>query len=345
MRLPPGQERLGEYGVSSFFVATDGTILPQETFTTKWKFIGLQVPNFVMVSMPNSSDTVSSAPKSIPSIIRQRLRDFQGIDKVDDETRCNLMNFSYYLTVGDLDEAYRSVETIKSCSIWENMARMCVKTRRLDVAQICISNLSSSKGASARIASSLFANQDIEAASDTQTAADSEQMKLAMIAIDLEMYDEAEQLLTDCGRFDVIVKMYQALGQWQKAIEVAEQHDRVNLRAAYYQYAEYLKESGNIEAAVPMYEKSGSALQTAQMLYQHQRFQLLRSQADVTCFRQPQCKYGHTVRLIQLSLLSLLLSRRLIRNLSSGTHSIWNPTRTSMLRNTPSLTIALHPIY
>lgn len=59
------------------------------------------------------------------------------------------MKFSYHLTIGNMDEAFRSVKNINSMSIWENMARMCVKTKRLDVAAACLGNMGSSRGAMA----------------------------------------------------------------------------------------------------------------------------------------------------------------------------------------------------
>lgn len=59
------------------------------------------------------------------------------------------MNFSFYLTTGNLDEAYKSVKAIEDPLIWENMAQMCVKTRRLDVAEICIGNMRFGRGAKA----------------------------------------------------------------------------------------------------------------------------------------------------------------------------------------------------
>jgi len=46
-----------------------------------------------------------------------------------------LLDFSFNLTLGRLDEAYRVVKAINSSTIWENMAQMCVKTKRLDVAE------------------------------------------------------------------------------------------------------------------------------------------------------------------------------------------------------------------
>ena len=38
---------------------------------------------------------------------------------------------------------------ICSESVWENMAKMCVKTRRLDVASVCLGNMSHARGAKA----------------------------------------------------------------------------------------------------------------------------------------------------------------------------------------------------
>ena len=52
-------------------------------------------------------------------------------------------------TAGKLDEAYRAVKTIGSVSIWENMAQMCVKTKRLDVAEVCLGNMGHARGAAA----------------------------------------------------------------------------------------------------------------------------------------------------------------------------------------------------
>ena len=37
-----------------------------------------------------------------------------------------------------MDAAYRAVKAINSPGIWENMLHMCVKTKRLDVAEVCL---------------------------------------------------------------------------------------------------------------------------------------------------------------------------------------------------------------
>ena len=41
------------------------------------------------------------------------IRDFVGMTKVDTNTTEALLNFSYYLTIGDMDEAFKAIKLIK----------------------------------------------------------------------------------------------------------------------------------------------------------------------------------------------------------------------------------------
>lgn len=41
------------------------------------------------------------------------MRDFIGMTKADNSTTDALLNFSYYLTIGDMDEAFKSIKLIK----------------------------------------------------------------------------------------------------------------------------------------------------------------------------------------------------------------------------------------
>lgn len=64
------------------------------------------------------------------------------------------------------------------------------------------------------------------------------------------LQEEAEQLYKKCRRYDLLNKLYQASGQWQKAIEVAELHNRVHLRTTYYNYAKHLEASSDCSLAL-----------------------------------------------------------------------------------------------
>lgn len=101
-------------------------------------------------------------------ILRRPMKDFLGLENVDDTTKKAIMNFSFYLTVGNMDEAYNSVRNIKNNTVWQNMAQMCVKTKRLDVAQVCLGNMRFARGA--RVVRETEKERELEA-------------KLAMVAI------------------------------------------------------------------------------------------------------------------------------------------------------------------
>ncbi|OXB59286.1 hypothetical protein ASZ78_007807 [Callipepla squamata] len=130
---------------------------------------------------------------------------------------------------------------LDSEAVWENMARMCVKTQRLDVAKICLGNMGHARGAKALR----------EAEQEPELEA-----RVAVLAVQLGMLEDAERLYKACKRYDLLNKFYQATNQWQKAIETAEAHDRVHLRTTYYNYAKHLEAVGEHGLALSHYEKS-----------------------------------------------------------------------------------------
>ena len=52
----------------------------------------------------------------------------------DEKTVRALLDFSFYMAVGNMDEAFRAVKAIRNNAVWENMAHLCIKNKRLDVA-------------------------------------------------------------------------------------------------------------------------------------------------------------------------------------------------------------------
>ena len=60
-----------------------------------------------------------------------------------------MSDYSFHSTIGDMDAAFKSIKLIKSEAVWENMAKMCVKSRRLDVAAVCLGNMKHVRGARA----------------------------------------------------------------------------------------------------------------------------------------------------------------------------------------------------
>ena len=79
----------------------------------------------------------SSASHGV-AVKRNVMSDFVGLEESDKATRDAVIKFSFYLSIGNMEEAFKSIKTIKNQHVWGNLARMCVKSQRLDVAAICL---------------------------------------------------------------------------------------------------------------------------------------------------------------------------------------------------------------
>jgi intraflagellar transport protein 140 len=182
------------------------------------------------------------------------LRDYVGLENSEPKVLKALRDFSYHIAAGNTDEAYRCVEGIRSKNIWENLAKMCVKTQRIDVAEKCLGQMKHLRAASAlREARSLEPDA-----------------QLAVVATHLDLLEEAAELYTKCGRYDKLNLLYQSAGQWEKAIEVAQKHDRIHLHVTYFNYAKHLEGVGDIRGSMRHYELADAAqAEIPRVLNQH----------------------------------------------------------------------------
>lgn len=158
--------------------------------------LGVQVPFFYFMgrkSGEEEEEEETNADANPMIILRKPMKDFVGLETVPEETKNAIINFSFFLTVGNMDEAYNSVRSIKNNTVWQNMAQMCVKTQRLDVAKVCLGNMRFARGA--RAAREAEKEREPEA-------------RIAMVAIQLNMIDEAKELYTKCKRYDLLCKLH-----------------------------------------------------------------------------------------------------------------------------------------
>ena len=77
-----------------------------------------------------------------------------------------------------------------------------------------------------------------------------------MVAIQLGMLDEAKKLYEHCKRYDLLNKMLQAESEWDQSIDIAEKHDRINLKTTYYNRAKMHEVSKDYDKAIEYYEKA-----------------------------------------------------------------------------------------
>nr|CAD7263177.1 unnamed protein product [Timema shepardi] len=231
-----GQE--GEVVLVTFFTCPEVGLIVQDVQSlpeNHHKLLGVCTPHYLLLSKPSSQ-----LPK-VGLVKRMAMRDFEGLESCDKATREAVLNFSYNMTTGNMDEAFRAIKTIRSEVVWESLAKMCVKTKRLDVASVCLGHMKHARGAMALR----------QAAHEPELEA-----RVAMLAVHLGLMDEAERLYEQCGRYDHLNALYQAAGEWDKAMRVAEEHDRIHLRATCHNYASYLEGKGDTAGAARMYERA-----------------------------------------------------------------------------------------
>eukprot|EP00667_Euglena_gracilis_P000441 EG_transcript_441 len=242
--------------VATLFVSRDKGVVLQDSFPLERShtaLVGMSVPNmFFYARFP-----VAAAEGRETHIQVKAMPNFERIDCSDPKVKTALVNFSYHLTMGNMDEAYKAVKTIKDENVWHNMAAMCVKTKRLDVAELCLGNMQDAKAARAlRLARS---EPELEA-------------QVAMLAVQLNMLDEAEQLYKQCKRYDLLNVLYMASGKWDLALQTAEKNDRIHLRAIHYTYARYFESIGDVDNAIAQYEASRNhRYEVPRMLWDNQQ--------------------------------------------------------------------------
>jgi intraflagellar transport protein 140 len=122
------------------------------------------------------------------------------------------------------------------------MAKMCVKSHRIDVAKVCLGNMGNVKGIR-------LLREETEKGADSDT-------QVALIAINLGMFEEAEKLFMNAKRYDLLNKFYQNMDDWPKALQIANKMDRIHLRNTCYNYAKFCEERNDLAMAIEYYEKS-----------------------------------------------------------------------------------------
>ena len=161
------EEEDSEVEIVLLFATTEFGLKMQDAFPRTPPYgalIGLSVPHIFFRGASNLSPEGEDEREEIKKkeeeeegdaflrVFSHTMRDFIGFNEEansNDALRTALLDFSFYLTLGKLDEAYKAVRLIDSPAIWENMAHMCVKTKRLDVAEISLGNMGHARGAAA----------------------------------------------------------------------------------------------------------------------------------------------------------------------------------------------------
>ncbi|XP_050534466.1 intraflagellar transport protein 140 homolog isoform X2 [Daktulosphaira vitifoliae] len=233
------KERLNKLTYSSiilsmFYIEHKGVIMQDIITHTNnlYSLIGLDTPHYFVLTKQKSDSL------KVDCLL---MKEFEGIDSLTEDIRKAIMNFSYNLCLGDIDLAFDFISNINNAEIWTSLAKMCVKTKRIDVAEICLGHMKDCRGIA--IIRSMSSEKELET-------------KVAALAMHLGMNDEAEELLKTCHRYDLLNKFYRSCNQISASLSVAETKDRIHLRNTYYHVGRHLEIQGDITSAANMYCKA-----------------------------------------------------------------------------------------
>ena len=129
--------------MTTFFSTYKYGLLLQDTISIEEhidSLIGVDIPHLFLVS--GSKDDGKDA-----KLVQQTLSNFEGLREINVTSKKAILSFSLNLTVGNVDEAYKAVQGITEPGVWAKMAAMCVRTKRLDVAEICLGKMGHARGA------------------------------------------------------------------------------------------------------------------------------------------------------------------------------------------------------
>lgn len=124
---------------------------------------------------------------------------------------------------------------------FELMAKIAVKKRDIETGLYCVSKLKMG-----RVCRDV--RNELAASNGTFSA-------LALLAINLNIPEEAEAILVESNDKAALSNFYQETNEWREAIDCI---DRLNLKNVYYKYAKHLESEGNFQDAVKYYEKSNT---------------------------------------------------------------------------------------
>ncbi|TPX54243.1 hypothetical protein PhCBS80983_g05995 [Powellomyces hirtus] len=182
---------------------------------------------------------VSGEPQDL--LLSVPAKDQEGLENTDTATLKSMLDFSFHLATGNINESLKSLKHVRNPSTWTTLAKLCIKTRRPDIAALCFANMGNAR-----------AVREME-----RVAGQGDSIAIAMGAMFLGMEAEVEDACRECGRWDLVNRFHQAKNNWEKALHIAATKDRIHLKSTFYNFARWLEEIGDQSGAVAAFEKSG----------------------------------------------------------------------------------------
>lgn len=205
-------------------------------FITDFMLCSFQTPYVVILAQQN--------------IRKILIHEFEDISEHDTTTVKQVIDFLYYMTIGYLEKAVvvgTSILGGKNAVIWRSLAKVCVARKRPDVGAVCLGKMGNIKGAlMMRKVMSDSAMEDI--------------CKVAILAINLDMLEEAEELFREGQRPDLITRLISAKegGLSEISNGTHEGENILLIKSAQHKLAKMLWSNGETAASLKLFESAGT---------------------------------------------------------------------------------------
>ncbi|XP_017888145.1 intraflagellar transport protein 140 homolog [Ceratina calcarata] len=223
----------------SMFATSDHGIVVQDIKPIKdenCRVLGVHTPYLIILN----SEKIAERNSKITKLL---MRDFEELGECDSATKKAVLDFSFHISVANMDEAFKAIKSIKNEGIWKSLARMCVKTKQLNMALLCLGHMKQARAARALREAMQDDSLNLEA-------------KVGILAVELGLYNDAERLFREGKRLDLLGRLLEARNKFKEAIELASNENKICEKTSYYNYAKALEQEGKIAEAIEMYTKA-----------------------------------------------------------------------------------------
>jgi hypothetical protein len=211
--------KCGSVALVTFFVSENGI-----------HFHGAQplLATVLPVALHPPSVLVARAASTIKELISAvQLDCFGGFDNPDGALVDASLEFMAQMAAGNADAAVSAMRSVQDPRAWSAMASVSVRSGRLEVLELCLSSMEHLGAARAM-------REEASRTSEHGTI-------VGAVAVQLGLIDDAILAFQAARAWRPLCRLYQALDQWEDAIRIASEHDRIRLRAVHCAYARHLE--------------------------------------------------------------------------------------------------------
>lgn len=254
-------------GATVLFITDQGQIVEADRVSSlAGQLLGMDFPRLYSAEIEYGDRSASShhnardAKRCDVVLSTTVLKSFRGMEDEGPSTLSALVQFAYFTALGDLEKACISIQLVKIPEVWERLCKLCIKQKNLSLLERCLPNITN--------------GEKVMKAAVKRAAGAGPVATLAAIALELGATDEAEELLAQCSRYDLLGELLRSQNRWDEALVLDQEHgDDTSLAETHYKYAQYLeKTAGEEDLAIEHYILSGRVKEFLERLVESGRF-------------------------------------------------------------------------